>query len=68
MGRTAAKLLALGAVAMLTTTACAGAGGPQAGPATQASVATTIPGDPVTLTLAYTDDPPTKALIEGFRK
>ena len=68
MGRTAAKLIALGAAAVLTTTACAGTGGPQAAPATQASVATTIPRDPVTLTLAYTDDPPTKALIEGFRK
>ncbi|MBN6054207.1 extracellular solute-binding protein [Nonomuraea sp. RK-328] len=31
-------------------------------------MSTTIPADPVTLTLAYSNDPPTKALIDGFTK
>jgi ABC-type glycerol-3-phosphate transport system substrate-binding protein len=31
-------------------------------------VSTTVPKDPVTITLAYADDPPTKALIDGFEK
>jgi ABC-type glycerol-3-phosphate transport system substrate-binding protein len=31
-------------------------------------VSTTVPEEKVTITLAYADDPPTKALIEGFEK
>lgn len=71
MARTASRrgaLTALGAAAALALTACAGTGGPEAGPATQASASTTVGTDPVTLTLAYTDDPPTKALVAGFTK
>lgn len=35
---------------------------------TPADVSTTVPKEKVTITLAYADDPPTKALIEGFQK
>lgn len=62
------KLMALlGTATVLSLTACAGVnatgGGSQPDPT---AVSTTITSDPVTLTLAYTDDPPTKALIAGF--
>ena len=61
-------LVALGASAALTLTACAGTGGTDTGTKRKIDVSTSIPNDPVTLTLSYTDDPPTKALIDGFRK
>lgn len=57
-------LVALGAA--VTLTACAGTGGSAAPTARQIDVSTAVPGEAVTLTLAYADDPPTKALIEGF--
>ncbi|GAA2453972.1 extracellular solute-binding protein [Actinomadura vinacea] len=63
-----AALVALGTTAALALTACAGTGGSSAGPAQKIDVSTAVPKEPVTLTLAYTDDPPAKALIEGFRK
>ena len=37
-------------------------------PVKQTDVSTTIPSDPVTLTLAYSNDPPTQVLIDGFKK
>lgn len=66
--RTPARwLTALGTAVALT--ACAGTGGSSGGgPAKQIEVSTTVPAEPVTLTLSYTDDPPTKALIDGFTK
>jgi len=73
MGRTASTrrpraLVALGVAVALSLTACAGSGGPESGPTNQVDVSTTVGDEPVTLTLAYTDDPPTKALIAGFTK
>ncbi|MET7326811.1 extracellular solute-binding protein [Nonomuraea sp. NPDC005650] len=59
-------LAALGSA--ITLTACAGTGGTAAPTTRQIDVSTAVPGEPVTLTLAYTDDPPTKALIEGFTR
>jgi ABC-type glycerol-3-phosphate transport system substrate-binding protein len=57
----------LGAMIVLSLTACAGVnaggGGAESSPT---KISTKISGDPVTLTLAYTDDPPTEALIAGF--
>ncbi|GGP02111.1 extracellular solute-binding protein [Nonomuraea glycinis] len=62
-------LVALGVTAALALTACAGTGGTSApAPVKQADVSTTIPSDPVTLTLAYSNDPPTQLLIDGFKK
>jgi len=56
--------LAIGAVGMvLAVAACAG-GNTQ--PAAPSSVSKDLATDQVTLTLAYTDDPPTKALIDAF--
>ncbi|MER6945906.1 extracellular solute-binding protein [Nonomuraea sp. NPDC000554] len=52
----------------ITLTACAGTGGSNGGTARQVTASTTVPSEPVTLTLAYTDDPPTKALIDGFMR
>lgn len=62
-------LVALGTAATLTLTACAGTGGTSA-PATtkKVDVSTTVPSDPVTLTLAYSNDPPTKTLVDAFTK
>lgn len=60
-------LVALGVTAALALTACAGTSGTNApAPAQKVAVSTTIPSDPVTLTLAYSNDPPTKTLIDGF--
>ncbi|MEU0568168.1 extracellular solute-binding protein [Nonomuraea sp. NPDC005983] len=59
-------LVSLGTV--ITLTACAGTGGSNGGTTRQVTASTTVAGEPVTLTLAYTDDPPTKALIDGFTK
>jgi len=64
-------LVALGTAATLTLTACAGTGGtaaPSGDAAKKIDVSTTIPNDPVTLTLAYSNDPPTQTLIDGFTK
>lgn len=60
-------VVASGAAAALALAGCAGSsssGGEASGRADDAS--TTIPEDPVTLTLAYVDDPPTQALVDGF--
>jgi ABC-type glycerol-3-phosphate transport system substrate-binding protein len=66
------RLLAVGAAAALALAGCAGAGissGESEKPAAPVGgVSTSVPKEPVTLTLAYTNDPPTKALIDGFRK
>ncbi len=56
--------LAVAAAATLALTSCATGGG--TGTDTPIDVSTEITSDPVTLTLAYTDDPPTQALIDGF--
>nr|WP_188195023.1 extracellular solute-binding protein [Nonomuraea sp. SYSU D8015] len=64
-----AALAALSVTAAVALTACAGAGSSSGGNTAQKiDVLTTISKDPVTLTLAYTNDPPTKALIDGFTK
>lgn len=73
MGRSAVlrrpgALVALGLAAALSLSACAGSSSPGAEQAKPVDASTTITSDPVTLTLAYTDDPPTKALIAGFTK
>jgi ABC-type glycerol-3-phosphate transport system substrate-binding protein len=62
-GRKPAGALALAAASTLLLAACTGSG-----PGTQepVDVSTEITSEPVTLTLAYTDDPPTQALIDGF--
>ncbi|MEU6710965.1 extracellular solute-binding protein [Nonomuraea sp. NPDC046802] len=62
------SLVALGVTATLALSACAGTGSSGGAPAQKIDVSTTVPGDPVTLTLAYSNDPPTKALIDGFTK
>lgn len=54
---------ALGTAAALALTSCSGAAPDDAG---DIEVSTEITSDPVTLTLAYTDDPPTQALVDGF--
>jgi ABC-type glycerol-3-phosphate transport system substrate-binding protein len=62
-------LVALGVTAALALTACAGTSGTTGGgTAPKVDVSTTIPSDPVTLTLAYSNDPPTQTLIDGFTK
>lgn len=62
-----AALVALGTA--LTLTACAGSGSSGGDTTTKKiDVSTTVPSEPVTLTLAFTDDPPTKALVDGFTK
>ncbi|WP_246083141.1 ABC transporter substrate-binding protein [Nonomuraea diastatica] len=66
--RRLAALVALGVTAASALTACAGSSSTGGGTAQKIDVSTTIPGDPVTLTLAYSNDPPTKALIDGFSK
>lgn len=63
-----AAFVSLGTAVALALTACAGSGGPDVGATKKIDVSTNVPGAPVTLTMAYTDDPPTKALIEGFTK
>ncbi|KAB2340231.1 ABC transporter substrate-binding protein [Actinomadura rudentiformis] len=66
--RRRAAFVALGAASALALTACAGSSSPDAGATKNIDVSTTVPSEPVTLTMAYTDDPPTKALIAGFTK
>lgn len=61
-----ASLVALGTA--LTLTACAGSGSSGVTAAPKVDVSTTVPSEPVTLTLAYTNDPPTKDLVDGFTK
>lgn len=58
----ALSAVAAGAALALALAACA----PSAGSAAPVEVSTEITTDPVTLTLAYTDDPPAQALIDGF--
>jgi raffinose/stachyose/melibiose transport system substrate-binding protein len=55
--------LAIGTAAALALTSCSGATPDSGG---DIDVSTEITTDPVTLTLAYTDDPPTQALVDGF--
>ncbi|MFI5896136.1 ABC transporter substrate-binding protein [Actinoplanes sp. NPDC051513] len=52
------------AVAIAALAACADTSGGK--PAAPTDVSTSLTADQVTLTLAYTDDPPTKALIDAF--
>ncbi|WP_206337770.1 extracellular solute-binding protein [Streptomyces sp. WAC 06738] len=61
-------LAALGTAAALALTACAGSGGAEGDTNDDVDASTTISDDPVTLTLAFTDDPPTEALIDGFEE
>lgn len=59
----------LGSAAALTLTACAALPGGSGGPPrdnTPDEVSTDIGGAAATLTLAYTDDPPSSELVEGF--
>ncbi|GAA3559057.1 extracellular solute-binding protein [Nonomuraea rosea] len=66
--RRQAALVALGVTASLFLTACAGSSSTGGNTAPKIEASTTIPADPVTLTLAYSNDPPTKTLIDGFTK
>jgi ABC-type glycerol-3-phosphate transport system substrate-binding protein len=50
----------------LTLAACAGTGSNGGSADEIDEVSTTITDEPVTLTLAYTTDPPTEALVDGF--
>jgi raffinose/stachyose/melibiose transport system substrate-binding protein len=59
--RPASAIAAAGVI--LALAGCAGGG---AKPAAPSSVSKDLTTGPVTLTLAYTDDPPTKALIDAF--
>ncbi|NED96227.1 extracellular solute-binding protein [Phytoactinopolyspora alkaliphila] len=43
-----------------------GSTGDEVGDSAEREASTTIGDEPVTLTLAYTDDPPTQALVDGF--
>jgi ABC-type glycerol-3-phosphate transport system substrate-binding protein len=61
--RTRSSLAAV--AALLALAACAESSGGE--PAAPDSVSKNLTTENVTLTLAYTDDPPTKALIDGFR-
>lgn len=61
-------LVVLGAVVSLSLTACAPGGSGGDSQVNPDDVSTTVPSDPVTLSLAYTDDPPSEALIDGFTK
>ncbi|CAN5583415.1 extracellular solute-binding protein [soil metagenome] len=61
-GRHGIGALAIGAVVALALSACTGA----AAPAETIDVSTELTTEPVTLTLAFTDDPPTQALVDGF--
>ena len=62
-----AVLSAAGSAAVLTLTACAAlSGGSSPQDNTPDEVSTDISGAAATLTLAYTDDPPSSELVEGF--
>ncbi|GAB3452095.1 extracellular solute-binding protein [Actinophytocola sediminis] len=58
------RYLAAAAAAVLLVAGCAETGG--AGPAAPRDVSKELSAEQVTLTLAYTDDPPVKALIDAF--
>jgi len=59
------KSIAAAAALVLALGACAESGGGE--PAAPTGVSKDLTTEPVTLTLAYTDDPPTQALIDAFR-
>lgn len=63
--RRSAALVAAGAAALALTSCGSDSADTPAG-AAPTEVSTEITSDPVTLTLAYTDDPPTQALVDGF--
>lgn len=63
--RRSAALVAAGAAALALTSCGSDSADAPAG-AAPTEVSTEITSDPVTLTLAYTDDPPTQALVDGF--
>jgi raffinose/stachyose/melibiose transport system substrate-binding protein len=63
--RTRHGAVVVGAALVVALSACAGGGGGSAQPA---PVSTKLSDKPVTLTLAYTDDPPVKSLIAAFEK
>lgn len=54
------------AATALTLAACAGTGSNEGTSGEIEDVSTSITDEPVTLTLAYTNDPPTEALVDGF--
>jgi raffinose/stachyose/melibiose transport system substrate-binding protein len=54
--------VAAAGIATLVLAACGSGGGSNE----PIDVSTEVPSDPVTLTLAYTDDPPAEALVDGF--
>jgi ABC-type glycerol-3-phosphate transport system substrate-binding protein len=56
----------IAAATALTLAACAGAGSNGGSTSQVDEVSTTITDEPVTLTLAYTTDPPTEALVDAF--
>ncbi|MEJ3743533.1 extracellular solute-binding protein [Actinomycetes bacterium KLBMP 9797] len=58
------SLIAVAAAALMLA-GCAESGG--GGPAAPSSVSKDLTTENITLTLAYTDDPPTKALVDAFR-
>ena len=62
--RRRAGLAIFGAVTALLVAACSGTSD---GPAKPTDVSKDLTTDKVTLTLAYTDDPPTQALIDAFQ-
>ncbi|GAB3689845.1 ABC transporter substrate-binding protein [Nocardiopsis oceani] len=55
-----------GAAAVLVLTSCAVLSTNDGAEDTPDDVSTTITDEPVTLTLAYTDEPPSEALVDGF--
>ena len=59
------RKLTAAAAAVLLLAGCAETGG--SGPAAPKDVSKELTSEKVTLTLAYTDDPPVKALIEAFQ-
>ncbi|MBE2998918.1 extracellular solute-binding protein [Nocardiopsis sp. HNM0947] len=62
----AAAAAAAGTAAALVLSSCAVLSTSVREDDTPASVSTTVPDGPVTLRLAFTDDPPTQALVDGF--
>jgi ABC-type glycerol-3-phosphate transport system substrate-binding protein len=63
--RTRVVLAAASAVVALTLSACAETGGTT--PAAPSNVSKDLTKDAITLTLAYTDDPPTESLVKAFQ-